>query len=239
MAESKQKTDQSQTAPQQETPKVKITPADIYTPSGSRQDVLDEYTRLIKELESNQYTGKRKFVADMKKKDLQITKSLEPSVEADMGKEMPIDGDYVNGSRVFMRNCASCHSLESGNQGVNAVMGPALGLIYGKKAGSDRYFNYSDSYVHSQKTWTEKFLFHYLQNPKKFFPDSKCVIKDGGLQDEAERADISKFLRLFTKNLRIYLNNKAKKTFGQDYIENYTRAQRKADQSSYSNQNRK
>lgn len=237
MAESKQKTDESQAAPQQEKPRVKVTPSDIYTPSGSRQDILDEYSRLVKELEGIKYTGKKKFHEDLKKKDIQMKKSLEPSVEEDMGKEMPVDGDYVNGSRVFMRNCASCHSLESGNQGIASVMGPPLGLIYGKKAGSDRYFNYSDSYVHSSRTWTEKFLFHYLQNPKKFFPDSKCVIKDGGLKDETERADISKFLRLFTKNLRIYLNNKAKKTFGQDYIENYNRAQKRADQATYRNTN--
>jgi len=221
--------------PTSENQKGKVTPADIKTPTGSRQDILNEFTRLAQEIEATQQIGRKKFNEFIKKKDIQATKALEPSLESDIGPEMPIDGDYVNGSRVFMRNCASCHSLEASNQGRNAVMGPALGLIYGKKAGSDKYFNYSDSYVHSQKYWTERFLFKYLQNPKAEFPDTKCLIKGGGLSEEGERADIAKFLRLFSKNLRINLENKAKKNFGKDYIQAYNQAQVKANESQYRN----
>ena len=168
-------------------------------------------------------------------KDLQASKELQPSLESDVDTEMPIDGDSASGSRVYMRYCASCHSLEASNQGRNAVMGPALGLIYGKKAGSDKYFNYSESYIKSKRTWTEKSMFKYLANPQREFPDSKCFIKGDGLKDEGERADVSKFLRLFSKNLKIFLNNKAKKTFGNEYMDTYQNAQRSTDQSAVKN----
>jgi cytochrome c2 len=213
----------------------KLTPADIYTPAGTRQDIINEMSRLVRELEENTQSGKQKFGEYMKKKDIQFTKSFEPSTEKDVGADIPIDGDYVNGSRVFMRYCASCHSLEGSNQGTNSVMGPALGLVYGKRAGSDKYFNFSDSYVKSKKVWTEKNLFKYLYDPKKDFPDSKCNIPGGGLKDESDRADLIRFMRLFTKNLKINLEMKAKDTFGKDYIENYNKSQRKLQESAYKN----
>jgi len=50
--------------------------------------------------------------------------------------EIPFDGDYISGSRVYMRNCASCHSLEANSAG-RKTSGPALGTIYGKHVGQD------------------------------------------------------------------------------------------------------
>jgi len=207
----------------------------IYTPTGTRQDIIDEMSKLVRELEANTNAGREKFNEYVRKKDLQFAKSFEPSTEKDVTAEIPIDGDYVNGSRVFMRYCASCHSLEANNQGVASVMGPALGLVYGKRAGSDKYFTYSDSYVHSKKVWTERNLFKYLVNPKKEFPDSKCMIPGGGLKDEGERADVIRFLRLFTKNLKMNLDIKARQTFGKDYVDNYQRSQRQLQESAYKN----
>jgi len=213
----------------------KLTAADIKTPTGSRQDILDEFSRLVKELDENQKIGRSKFNKQVQNKNIQHTKAMEPNIAADVGSEMPIDGDYAQGSRVFMRYCASCHSLEAGNQGLGAVMGPPLGLVYGRKAGSDKYFDYTESYIRSEKYWTEKNLFHYLRNPKKDFPDSRCNIKNGGLSEEEDRADVSKFLRLFTKNLRYYLNNKAQTTFDKQYIDSYNRSQTKLNESSFKN----
>jgi len=230
------KSDEKNTPPKQGAKeRRKIGPADIKTPTGTRQDILDEFSKLAKELEENQKMGKNRFNQQVQKKNLQHTKAMEPNVGADVGSEMPIDGDYAAGSRVFMRYCASCHSLEASNQGLGSVMGPPLGLVYGKKAGSDKYFDYTDSYVKSQKYWTERNLFRYLQNPKKEFPDTRCLIKNGGLSEEEDRADVSKFLRLFTKNLRYYLNNKAKTTFDKDYMDGYKKSNTKMDESSFRN----
>jgi cytochrome c2 len=41
--------------------------------------------------------------------------------------------------------------------------GPALGLIYGKKAGSDLYYDfYSDNLKTSSVIWTNRNLFYFL-----------------------------------------------------------------------------
>lgn len=56
-----------------------------------------------------------------------------------LGKDIPIDGDYVEGSAVYMRNCSGCHSLESSSIG-RKTTGPALGLIFGKRVGSDQHY---------------------------------------------------------------------------------------------------
>ena len=41
-----------------------------------------------------------------------------------------------------MRNCAGCHSLEGNSMG-RKTTGPALGLIFGRRAGSDAHYKYS------------------------------------------------------------------------------------------------
>ena len=57
--------------------------------------------------------------------------------------EVPVDGEIERGSKVFMMNCAGCHSMESSSSS-SFTKGPALGLIYNRKIGSDvEYTGYS------------------------------------------------------------------------------------------------
>ena len=53
-----------------------------------------------------------------------------------MSTNIPIDGDFVEGSKVWMRNCASCHTLER-DSSARRTAGPALGLVYGRRVGQD------------------------------------------------------------------------------------------------------
>jgi cytochrome c2 len=74
-----------------------------------------------------------------KKKVLNREKVIEKSqfkLVYDFKSEMPIDGDFVEGSKVFMRNCSGCHTLDSNTQKKNSS-GPALGSIVGRMAASD------------------------------------------------------------------------------------------------------
>ena len=79
-------------------------------------------------------------------------KSLKAKYTADKEVEeleVPVDGELERGSKIFMINCAGCHSLEP-SSGSSSKLGPALGLIYNRKAGSDSsYEAYSDKLVQS------------------------------------------------------------------------------------------
>ena len=62
---------------------------------------------------------------------------------------VPVDGEIERGSQVYMVNCAGCHSLEIGS-GSSHSKGPALGLIYNRKVGSDKdYESYSEAMINS------------------------------------------------------------------------------------------
>ncbi len=110
----------------------------------------------------------------MKEKDQIAAKSKEHLYKDEyVGDKIPIDGDHINGSNVYMYYCASCHSLEANNMGRNST-GPGLGLIYGRRVGSDKYYDYSNALIESNVIWTQKSLFHFLKNPNRFIKGNKC-----------------------------------------------------------------
>lgn len=208
--------DQSQDA--QQKPKITISSKDIQTPLGTREDVNRQMMDLLNELKKSQADVDVKIGAKLRRENTQRRKALEGRLEHEQNDDLPVDGDYVSGSRIFMVNCAGCHTLESSNQGARSVTGPPLGLIYGKKAGSDVHFKYTEGMVQSETIWSERNLHNYLKNPKRMFPDARCDIKYGGLSREEDRADIIQFFKLFTKNLKVNLRLKANKMFGKDYV---------------------
>lgn len=93
---------------------------------------LDEMERIEDSKKEKQKFKKRlllkrnvmdNYVADDREKDMM---------------EVPVDGDVKKGSQVFMKNCANCHSMEMID--TSNRKGPSLGLIYGRKAGSNTSF---------------------------------------------------------------------------------------------------
>jgi cytochrome c len=203
-----------------------------------RSDMVEEMSKLMQDINKGHEKGHKKVTDQAARRNQQISKGMQsPQVSEERGN-MPIDGDYVTGSRVFMRNCAGCHGLESTNQNRKSVTGPPLGLIYGRKAGTDRYFEYSKSYLDSQLVWSEKRLFYYLKDPLQYFPDSKCRIPGGGLTKEEDRADIARFLKMFTKNLKINLDLKNRTNFGDDYVDSYTATQKGLVETAYQRANK-
>lgn len=119
----------------------------------------------------------------MQNKMLSMAKSKEhlyKSEEKSLSKDIPIDGDFIEGSRVFMRNCAGCHSLESNNL-ARKTSGPALGLIYGRRAGADPYYMYSPSMAKSTYVWTSRNLFYFLRSPRLMVNQNRCEIVNGGI----------------------------------------------------------
>lgn len=123
-----------------------------------------------------------------------------------------------------MQNCISCHTLESNNQG-RKTTGPALGMVYGRRAGSDPYFNYTSAMIKSDYIWTGRNLFYFLKNPKQMIPQTKCELFTGGIKSEEERADLIEFLKVFSKQLSENLRNKANKIYGKDYVNYHLQTQ--------------
>jgi cytochrome c len=96
--------------------------------------------------------------------------------------------DLKVGADLFAENCAECHSLKEGKQ----KKGPSLFAVYGRKAGQQADFSYSDAMKASSLSWTPEALDAYLTLPKKAVPGGK--MKFDGLPDAKERANVIAFL---------------------------------------------
>lgn len=108
---------------------------------------------------------------------------LEPDVEVPAG-------DTKKGAKLFKAKCAQCHTIEKGG---NSKQGPPLWGLMGRTSGTVDGFAYSGANKDSGIVWSDKHLFEYLVNPKKYIVGTKMVF--AGLKKPAERADIIEFMR--------------------------------------------
>jgi cytochrome c len=94
-------------------------------------------------------------------------------------------GDATKGTGVFV-TCKTCH-----DPAVNKI-GPHLGGVVGRKAGSIADYTYSAANKNSGITWTPEKLFQYLENPQRVVPGTKMAF--AGLSDPQKRADVIAYL---------------------------------------------
>lgn len=97
-------------------------------------------------------------------------------------------GSPTRGKKIF-RQCTSCHVLEAGQ----AMIGPSLHAIVGRKAGSEANFRYSTANKNSGLVWTEQVLFDYLENPRAKIPGT--IMSFAGIRKPADRAHLIAFLK--------------------------------------------
>ena len=85
--------------------------------------------------------------------------------------------------------CAACHAVEAGKNGV----GPTLFGVVGRKAGTVAGYAYSDANKNSGATWDEATLDSYLTAPMKNMPGTKMAF--AGIADAAKRAEVIAYLK--------------------------------------------
>jgi len=81
------------------------------------------------------------------------------------------DGSGANGENLFKHKCASCHSVESGNNRV----GPTLFGVVGRKAASIETYSYSTAMRSAELTWDPVTLDSYLTNARPKVPGTKMT----------------------------------------------------------------
>lgn len=94
----------------------------------------------------------------------------------------------AEGERLFRNRCASCHSV---NTGENRV-GPHLSGLVGRTAGSVEGARYSKALSASGFVWDEERLQAYLNNPRQVVPGTTMSVS---IRDAAQRSAIISYLR--------------------------------------------
>ena len=99
----------------------------------------------------------------------------------------------ADGKKIFKR-CTSCHSLTKNK------MGPSLGNIFGKKAGSVKGYRYSKAMKNSDIIWNEDTLDKFLIKPRKYIKGTK--MRFSGIRKKSQRDALIKYLKENQNNVK-------------------------------------
>lgn len=93
-----------------------------------------------------------------------------------------------DGERLFRTRCASCHSIDPGQNRI----GPHLAGVLGRDAGSVEGARYSQALKAADLVWDEATLDSYLADPRGRVPGTTMTV---ALRNDTERAAIIAYLR--------------------------------------------
>jgi cytochrome c len=96
--------------------------------------------------------------------------------------------DPVAGAEAF-GICGACHSDERDGE---AMIGPGLWGIVGKKVGSEPGFDYSDALLAFGGEWTLERLYRMIENPNAMIPGNTMGFY--GIRNAQDRIDILAYL---------------------------------------------
>ncbi len=102
-------------------------------------------------------------------------------------------GSIKNGSAVYKRECAECHTMKDGTN----KKGPSIFRLIGRKAGTIANYDYSDAIKGSGIIWSTEKLDQYIKNPNKLVPGGK--MKYEGLSSAKSREDLIAYLLFFSE----------------------------------------
>jgi cytochrome c len=101
---------------------------------------------------------------------------------------LPAD-DPAKGATLFASNCAACHSAAKGG---GDLQGPNLYSVYGRKAGSEPGFAYSDGFKNANFSWDDAHLDKWLTKPTSVISTTYMMYAQPNAQI---RADIIAYLK--------------------------------------------
>jgi cytochrome c len=90
------------------------------------------------------------------------------------------------GARLYQAKCKGCHALDRNRYG------PSHHELFGRTAGTQPGYRYSDNLSRSGVVWTEASLDQWLQNPRKMVPGTRM---DARFTDPEQRRLIIEFLK--------------------------------------------
>jgi cytochrome c oxidase assembly protein Cox11 len=94
------------------------------------------------------------------------------------------------GARLFQAQCAGCHALDTNK------IGPALGTVMGREAGSLPGYPYSAALHNAHLVWTPESLDRWLANPAGFLKGAQMPMR---VTEPAARAAIIAYLEALPK----------------------------------------
>jgi cytochrome c len=100
--------------------------------------------------------------------------------------------DLDNGQAKFAL-CQSCHTVA---KGADAMTGPNLWGVFGRKAGSAPGFTYSDGLKASGIVWDAAGINKWITNPRAVVPGTKMTYL--GMENPKDRIDVVAYLKTVT-----------------------------------------
>ncbi|MDJ0928232.1 MAG: cytochrome c family protein [Gammaproteobacteria bacterium] len=97
--------------------------------------------------------------------------------------------DTKRGRTLFLQ-CRACHSL---GEGEPHKVGPNLYQMFGKTAGVEPGFAFSDALVNSGIVWSPETLDPWMARPSEYLPGNKMVFI--GIKDAQDRANLIAYLQ--------------------------------------------
>jgi cytochrome c len=117
------------------------------------------------------------------------TKALVATLPADYQ-----NADLANGQAKFAI-CKACHNTA---KGAGDMTGPNLYGVFGRKAGSETGFAYSDGMKALNVTWDADSINKWISNPKAMIPATKMTYI--GMDNPKDRIDVIAYLKTVTSD---------------------------------------
>jgi cytochrome c len=112
-----------------------------------------------------------------------------PSEDKPVTDPVPTETAAADAKPAAFAQCAACHSVEPGKNGV----GPSLAGVYGTKSGEVVGYAFSEAMKNAKLTWDDATLDTYLTAPMKTIPGTKMSY--GGMSDAAQRKAVIDYLK--------------------------------------------